>query len=145
MLRNYYHKTDSKKYLQAITREIIPHNNYKLLSENLFQTMVTNYCKKNHSKHNAYKLFSEKQLQTKLINYYTGNHSKQCLQNVMRNHSQQYLQTIIRQLIPNNVYIQPFVIEIIPNKTYKLLSQNSLQTLLTNHYQRITFKCYVHG
>ena len=34
MLRNYYHKTDSKKCLQTTIREIIPHNAYTQLSEN---------------------------------------------------------------------------------------------------------------
>ena len=99
MLTNYYHKSDSKKWLQAVIREITPHNAYKLLSENLFQTMLRNYCKMNHSKYNAYKLFSEKPFQTMLTNYYMGNHSKQCVQNAIR--------------------------EIIPNNTYKLLPDNS--------------------
>ena len=67
-------------------------NGYKLLSENLFQTTLTNYRKMNHSKHNAYKLFLEKPFQKMLTNWYKGNHPKQCLQ------------VIIKKPIPNSTY-----------------------------------------
>ena len=63
MLTNNYHKTDFKQYLQTIIRETLPHNACKVLSENSFQTMPTNYCKINNFKHIAYELFSEKRFQ----------------------------------------------------------------------------------
>ena len=47
-------------YIQPFVREIIPNKAYKLLSQNSLQTMITNYCKMNHSKHKAYNLFPEK-------------------------------------------------------------------------------------
>ena len=78
--------------------ETIPNNNYKLLTENSFQTILTNFYKRNHSK--------------------------------------QYLHTVIRWLIPYNVYRQTIIRGIIPNKAYKLLSQNSFHKLLTNHYSK---------
>ena len=73
--------------------------------------------------------------QTVLSIYYQRNHSKQFMQTIIReiiqkiytncyhrNHSKQFLQTITREIIPHN--------------SYKPLSQKSFQTMLSNYYQR---------
>ena len=86
MLTNFYKK-------------IISQNAYKLLSENSFQTMLTNYCKINHSKQNTYKLFLEKPFQTMLTNYYKESHSKQYIRVIIRKKCWQILR---EEIIPNN-------------------------------------------
>ena len=163
MLINYYNRNYCKKSLQTIIwmsfqasvtnfnrtcsmltnfyKKIISQNAYKLLSENSFPIMLTNYSKINHSKQNAYKLFLEKPFQTMLINYYKENHSKQYIRVIIRKKCWQILRG---EIIPNNIYklwsdnsFQTIFI-------YKLLLwEKSFQTKLTNYYHKIHFKHYL--
>ena len=90
----------SFSFLQTITRVIITKNSYKLLLQKSFETMLSNYYQRNHSK--------------------------------------QFLKTIIREIIWDSCILQLMMTlfitrGIIPNNSYKLLSQKSFQTMLSNY------------
>ena len=131
-LANYYQRNHSKQYLQTFIRES-------------FQTLDirTYYYRSNHSK---------QVLQTTTRDIMANRTYKL----LAENHSQQYLKATIREIIPNNTYkllpeksLQIILtkvyqrIQFIPNNTsylwhiiqkilLKLLSENSLQTMLSS-------------
>ena len=93
-----------------------------------------------HQREN-YKLLSEKSSKQFLQNVFTENIQTILKNYYHRNHSKQFLQTITIEVIPNYVFklfqtILSIIREIIPNNSYKLLTQKSFQTILTNYYKR---------
>ena len=80
------------QYLQAIIREIIPNNFYKLLNTREIKKYIQTIIRKIISS-NTYKLSSDKLFQTIFTFYYQGNrmlHTNFC----QKKHFKQYLQTI---------------------------------------------------
>ena len=146
---NYCQKNHSKHYLVTIIRES-------------FETSLLNYYLRVIAKTYTWKILSEKSFQTILTNYYKRNHWKQYLQTIIiksfltiltsfyqKNHWKHLLLTITRKIIANKpknllgnhfkqyTYVHTIIREIIPNKSYKLVQEKSLPTVLTYYYQRI--------
>ena len=87
-------------------RENIPNVSYKLSSDKSFQVILTNYYQRNHCKHYLITIIRES-FEISLLNHY-------------------------QRIIANNIHMQ-----LLPEKSsYKLLQAKSLQTVLTNYYQR---------
>ena len=82
---------------------------------------------------NSFKLLSEKLFQTKLTKYYLKSLEKN-LQTIVR----LSIQTILTNLSEKKKSFQTVLRE--SDNTYKLLSEKSFQTILTNDYQRTSCK-----
>ena len=129
MLTNYYHKTDSKKCIQAILKGISMKTIYELqLFFNSFQTILINYYQRNHCKQSLQTIMKlwNKPFQTMPTNYYNRNHCKQCWQTFIGKWIQtsltNYKRTPSKLLFQKSfkMMLKIIITKLIPKKAYKL-------------------------